>query len=168
MMKLCKSCHDQHNGYAINPLYPMCVYGYSYILSSSAMNNLHCSHDKCKYHAENKQYDLVDIDITPEDFQAIMRVSNDCAFIDAMINLKQTNPIEYGMKMAQIRPTAEQVQKAIDDEWDKKVEEANTPRPKCPKCGSTNIQIVPRKWSLLTGFMTNKTDRVCVNCKHKF
>lgn len=39
---------------------------------------------------------------------------------------------------------------------------------KCPKCGSTNIQIVPRKWSLLTGFLTNKTDRVCVNCKHKF
>lgn len=38
----------------------------------------------------------------------------------------------------------------------------------CPKCGSTNIQIVPRKWSLLTGFMTNKTDRVCVNCKYKF
>ncbi|MBQ2882693.1 MAG: zinc ribbon domain-containing protein [Alphaproteobacteria bacterium] len=38
----------------------------------------------------------------------------------------------------------------------------------CPKCGSTNIQIVPRKWSLLTGIFTNKTDRVCVNCKHKF
>jgi len=38
----------------------------------------------------------------------------------------------------------------------------------CPKCNSTNIQIVPRRWSLLTGFFTNKTDRVCVNCKHKF
>ena len=38
----------------------------------------------------------------------------------------------------------------------------------CPKCNSTNIQIVPRKWSLLTGIFTNATDRVCVNCKHKF
>lgn len=38
----------------------------------------------------------------------------------------------------------------------------------CPKCGSTQIQMVQRKWSLLTGFMTNKVDRVCVNCKHKF
>lgn len=38
----------------------------------------------------------------------------------------------------------------------------------CPKCGFTNIQIVPRKWSLLTGIFTNKIDRVCVNCKHKF
>lgn len=39
---------------------------------------------------------------------------------------------------------------------------------RCPKCGSTNIQLVNRKWSLLTGFMTNKVDRVCVNCKNRF
>lgn len=39
---------------------------------------------------------------------------------------------------------------------------------KCPKCGSTQIQMVPRKWSLLTGFLTNKVDRVCMNCKCKF
>lgn len=38
----------------------------------------------------------------------------------------------------------------------------------CPKCSSTNIQIVPRKWSILTGILTNKTDRVCVNCKYKW
>ncbi len=40
--------------------------------------------------------------------------------------------------------------------------------PKCPKCGCTAIQMVPRKFSLLTGFATNKVDRVCVNCKHKW
>lgn len=39
---------------------------------------------------------------------------------------------------------------------------------KCPKCHSSNITIVQRKWSPLTGFRTNKTDRVCVNCKHRF
>ena len=39
---------------------------------------------------------------------------------------------------------------------------------KCPKCGSTQIQMVPRKWSFMTGFLTNKVDRVCMNCKHKF
>ena len=38
----------------------------------------------------------------------------------------------------------------------------------CPKCGSTNIQIVPRKWSLFTGLLTNKVDRVCIKCKYKF
>ncbi len=46
------------------------------------------------------------------------------------------------------------------------VVQSNTP--KCPKCGSTNIQLVKRKWSPLMGFMTNKVDRVCVNCKNKF
>lgn len=39
---------------------------------------------------------------------------------------------------------------------------------KCPKCHSSNIQLVPRKWSIWTGFRTNKVDRVCVNCKHRF
>ena len=40
--------------------------------------------------------------------------------------------------------------------------------PKCPKCGSTQIQVVPRKWSLFTGFATKKVDRVCVNCKYRW
>jgi len=39
---------------------------------------------------------------------------------------------------------------------------------KCPKCNSSNIQIVPRKWSIITGIFTNKTDRVCVNCMYKW
>ena len=38
----------------------------------------------------------------------------------------------------------------------------------CPKCGSTQIQIVQRKWSFWSGIFTNEVDRVCVNCKHKF
>lgn len=44
----------------------------------------------------------------------------------------------------------------------------NTNIPLCPKCGSTNIQIVPRKWSVLAGLFTNKVDRVCASCKYKF
>lgn len=39
---------------------------------------------------------------------------------------------------------------------------------RCPRCRSTQIQIVPRKFSLLTGFATNKFDRICVKCKKKF
>lgn len=38
----------------------------------------------------------------------------------------------------------------------------------CPKCGSTHIQAVPRKWSVFSGLLTNKVDRVCLKCKHKF
>lgn len=39
---------------------------------------------------------------------------------------------------------------------------------KCPICGSTQIQVVNRKWSIWTGILTNKVNRVCINCKHKF
>lgn len=39
---------------------------------------------------------------------------------------------------------------------------------RCPYCRSKEIQLVPKKFSLLTGFATNRFDRVCVNCKKKF
>ena len=39
---------------------------------------------------------------------------------------------------------------------------------KCPYCFSSEVQIVPRKFSLLTGFATNKFDRVCLRCKKRF
>lgn len=39
---------------------------------------------------------------------------------------------------------------------------------RCPRCRSTQIQMVPRKFSLLTGFATNKIDRVCVKCQKRF
>ena len=48
---------------------------------------------------------------------------------------------------------------------------AENPQParvQCPYCLSYDIQLVPRKFSLLTGFATNKVDRVCVRCKRKF
>ena len=39
---------------------------------------------------------------------------------------------------------------------------------RCPRCRSTQIQMVPRKFSLLTGFATNKVDRMCVRCQKRF
>lgn len=39
---------------------------------------------------------------------------------------------------------------------------------RCPRCNSTQIQMMPRKFSLLTGFATNQIDRVCVRCQKRF
>ena len=39
---------------------------------------------------------------------------------------------------------------------------------RCPRCRSTHVQMVPRKFSLLTGFATNRIDRVCVRCQKRF
>lgn len=48
----------------------------------------------------------------------------------------------------------------------KQQEEAN--KPKCPRCGCTDIQVVNKKWSLFGGFATNAVDRVCTKCKWKW
>jgi len=47
-------------------------------------------------------------------------------------------------------------------------EPKEVPKMRCPYCSSTEIQIVPKKYSLLTGFATNGYNRVCVRCKRKF
>ena len=43
-----------------------------------------------------------------------------------------------------------------------------TPKVMCPRCFSTSFQFVPRRYSLLTGFATNKLDRMCNNCGKRF
>ena len=47
-------------------------------------------------------------------------------------------------------------------------EPREVPKVTCPYCFNSEIQLVPKKFSLLTGFATNKYDRVCVRCKRKF
>ena len=54
----------------------------------------------------------------------------------------------------------------MEEGYRKRQEEKN--RPRCPKCGCTEFQMVPRKWSPLTGFLTNKVDRVCVEDKANY
>ena len=44
----------------------------------------------------------------------------------------------------------------------------DVPKVRCPYCQSTEVQIVPKKFSILTGFATNSFNRVCVRCKRKF
>jgi DNA-directed RNA polymerase subunit RPC12/RpoP len=43
-----------------------------------------------------------------------------------------------------------------------------TPAITCPYCGHDKFQMVARKWSVWTGLLTNKVDRVCERCKRKF
>lgn len=47
-------------------------------------------------------------------------------------------------------------------------ETQTVPKTQCPYCFSTEIQLVPKKFSLLTGFATNSYNRVCVRCQRKF
>lgn len=87
-------------------------------------------------------------------------------YIIGMIRDRTPLDPETSELLANIIIETKQIPKEFNGTIEIKLQPSNTP--KCPKCGSTQIQMVTRKWSLLTGFMTNKVDRVCVNCKHKF
>lgn len=47
-------------------------------------------------------------------------------------------------------------------------EAKSLPKVQCPYCFSTQVEMVPKKFSLLTGFLTNGYNRVCVRCQRKF
>lgn len=103
-----------------------------------------------------------EIDFPYDDMKyLIMNTSDDINFLEAMIDLRQKDPIEYQSRMSQFKAQV----RARDKE--KKERKEAEKLPKCSYCGSTNIQVVRRKWSLVTGFMTNKTDRICANCGRK-
>lgn len=68
-----------------------------------------------------------------DDYFIITELSKDINFLQAMIDLKEKDVIEYELKMSQFRVQVEQ-QKSTQS----KVEEDN--RPKCPTCNSTNIK----------------------------
>ena len=106
--------------------------------------------------------EIIDTNIPDSDFSVIRIISNyNRTFLEAMIKLHDENIIEYETKMAQFRIQAQQMKAIINQE---KQESA---KPKCPKCGSTNIVTGQRGFSLLTGFLgSNKTVNRCSNCGH--
>lgn len=109
------------------------------------------------------------ISLTEDEMSVLKKCKVSSELVDAMVELKDKDIIEFETKMAQFRASAAQIKAAREEAKKTKAlaeEEAN--KPKCPRCKSTNIQIIPRKWSFWAGVFTNKTDRVCANCKHKW
>lgn len=95
-----------------------------------------------------------------EEYVYITLISEDRDFIDAMIELKQKDIIEFKTKIAQFK-----VQ--VDAQEERERQEKN--KPKCPKCGSTSLATVNRGYSFLTGFLgSGKPMNVCQSCGHKW
>ena len=98
------------------------------------------------------------------DLIALKEISNDTDFIEAMIELKKNDPIEYQLKMSQFKANLKQ------QESSKKVEEDN--KPKCPNCHSTNIKAITgteRVMSIMgLGIFSKKINKSfkCLNCKY--
>ena len=87
-------------------------------------------------------------------------ISTDKNFLQAMIDLKEKDIIEYNLKMSQFKAQLQQQKSSAP-------RKANTVR--CPRCGSTNITAGQRGYSLLTGFVgSGSTVNRCANCGHKW
>lgn len=111
----------------------------------------------CKYcGSKNTTDEINNLKGTIGDYIEVSNISHDGNFILQMLKLKNDDPIEYELKMAQFREIAER----------KKAEES---KPRCPKCGSTSIATVNKGYSLLTGFLgSGKPMNVCQSCGHKW
>lgn len=127
--------------------------------------NMQClySHDTPDKYKESEcalcHSKMTHTNITAEEMFLIQRTSKDRDFLNAMIELKKNDIIEYQTKISQFRSQAK-----ADGCYDK-------PKPKvcCPRCGSEAITTGQRGYSLLTGFLgSNKTVNRCGNCGYKW
>ncbi len=108
--------------------------------------------------------DLLTYNISSEDLSVLLDInSRTFEFIEAMIKLKEDDIIEYESRMAQFRIQIEQ-QRAIEEQKSSKAAQ-----PTCPACGSTNIQLGTKGFSLVTGFIGSNSPRYyCLECHHKW
>lgn len=138
MLKLCKNCREKLE----DPFY-----GYISFVDEKDFECPIC---------RNK---LINTNITIEDYQVIDNVSDDITFLEAMIELKKNNPIEYQLKMSQFKTNLGQ------QESSKKVEESNKGIIHCPKCNSTAITTGARGVNNFWGLLgASKTVNRCGNC----
>ena len=106
--------------------------------------------------------------ISKDDALAIYTVTRSTEIIDAMIELKQKDIIEYGLKLAQFKTQLEQQKSAK--------EKAKTDnRLKCPTCGSAKVIRIPGLskaiWVALQGvYSIGKISKTfqCMNCGYKW
>ena len=108
---------------------------------------------------------IVDTGIDRKDYCALLIASKyNRQMIDAMIELKKKDPIEYEIKMIEFRKES----KRIMDEDDSDI------MPKCPTCGSINVEKISFGKKLTGGalfglFSSNVRKTMhCRNCGYKW
>lgn len=122
--------------------------------SPGYIDYLYDSAEKCRY-----GHPIIMTSMPDDDFTILAKISDSTDFYDAMIKLHDDDIIEYELKMSQFRSQVE-----AQEAERKKAEES---KPRCPKCGSTNITAGQRGYSFWTGFLgSNKTVNRCSNCGH--
>lgn len=109
---------------------------------------------------------LINIDFPAIDLRDLRNISTDPTFIKSMIDLYQTDIIEYQLKMSQFRSQVQQ-QEQIKQQLDNSL--------KCPYCGSTNVKKITTTskigsaavWGIFAVGKITKNYH-CKNCKSDF
>ena len=100
---------------------------------------------------------LTHTNVTAEEMFLIERTSKDKDFINAMIELKKNDIIEYQVRISQFRQQAK-----ADGCYTSPAQKREQNLPKCPTCGSTNIKKISASRKMLgaIGFgLLSKTAR---------
>ena len=111
---------------------------------------------------------LEDSVLTHDEFNLIEDVSDsDRQFLEAMIDLKKKDPIEYQLKMSQFKANLKQQEQA-----EKSRVEENTLR--CPTCNSTNVKKISATSKVIGASMfglfskTARSQFKCEQCGYKW
>ena len=105
-----------------------------------------------------------DVFVQTKEEEELLRLLNNRELTNAMIKLKQNDPIEYQLKLNQFKLQKEQAENIKRQKSAEKTESLT-----CPKCGSTNITEGTKGFSIMTGFIGSSNFRyVCKNCGNKW
>lgn len=121
--------------------------------------------DQLIHKVNNCNGNLEKTNISERDFDLLCDISNDKSFLQAMIDLKGKDIIEYNLKISQFKSQLEQQKSS-------KVQNDN--RPKCPTCGSTNIEKISATKKVVGGAMFGlfssdiRNSMHCKNCGAKW
>lgn len=161
-VKFCANCSENKNSLMadISPQFEKFYAGFTVCFKQDSLKN----DTKCPMCGKEG---LIDSGITENDLNDIGLVSNyNRQLLESMIKLHNEDIIEYELKMSQFRTQYEQQQSLKQTQVQQSDQSDN--RPKCPTCGSTNIQkISVRKkigGSMLFGIFSSDV-RNTMHCK---
>ena len=127
-----------------------------------------CRPESLVHTANNCNGELETLNISWDELSIIADISTDRNFLQAMIDLKEKDIIEYNLKMSQFKTQLEQQKSARE-----KVKTDN--RLKCPTCGSAKVIRIPglskATWVALQGvYSIGKISKTfqCMNCGYKW
>ena len=124
-----------------------------------------CKPESLIHTANNCNGELETLNISWDELSIIEDISTDKEFLQAMIDLKEKDIIEYNLKISQFKSQLEQ---------QKSSKTQNDNRPKCPTCGSTNIEKISATRKVVGGAMFGlfssdiRNSMHCKNCGCKW